>query len=505
MQPSFPRFVNNVLILTGVFGTVSSLIFALVGATDVLQTAVPGAGMGLLLLGMNTALTTTATAIVCYFFFTYFYHRFTDLQTWVISRLERAVLLYMVPDFTFEAETVNHQTKLLVEDVRELVVEMREGLGGIAQAGHPDRRGDPRPSSSRADELIARQDAQNGKTGRSAGPTGRTAQRAGRGLPAGPLGKEATVHLFRGYPDLRLNRSSTSTDTSLWPSFTDIMTVILMVFMLTMVVVIIKNADLIDQIRLSRQLQAEAEERLASNVQVLADLRVRNTDLEEAIRSSRMEIILLTDEAERLEASLDIKAAAIARLEGREGGAGGEHPADPAAAERKGRGPGERPGDDRRHPRRGRARQPRTEPADRRPAEPAGEQRSHVADPERRKERPGDGPGPAAPGFLLAGGQVPQTGAARAQFARQAGGLGAVPPDEGRATGIMLKDIGSEQWEEMSRNDLFQRLGALKERLGEELYIKIVIPDDSGLTYNEAWGFTKTVLTEFDYYYIEGW
>jgi hypothetical protein len=86
------------------------------------------------------------------------------------------------------------------------------------------------------------------------------------------------VHLFRGYPDLRMNRSSTSSDTSLWPSFTDIMTVILMVFMLTMVVVIIKNADLIDQIRLSRQLQAEAEQRLASNVQVLADLRVRNTD-----------------------------------------------------------------------------------------------------------------------------------------------------------------------------------------------------------------------------------
>jgi len=124
------------------------------------------------------------------------------------------------------------------------------------------------------------------------------------------------VHHFRGYPDLRLNRSSSSNDTSLWPSFTDIMTVILMVFMLTMVVVIIKNADLIDQIRLSRQLQADAEHRLASNTQVLADLRVRNTDLEEAIRSSRMEIILLTDEAQRLEASRDIKAAAIARLEG---------------------------------------------------------------------------------------------------------------------------------------------------------------------------------------------
>lgn len=162
IQSSFPRFVNNVLILTGVFGTVSSLIFALVGATDVLQTAVPGSGMGLLLLGMNTALTTTATAIVCYFFFTYFFHRYTDLQTWVISRLERAALLYIVPDFTYEAETVNHQTKLLVEDVRKLVFEMREGMAGMAQAvTQIDKSIRSREDQGR--ELIARQDSQNGK------------------------------------------------------------------------------------------------------------------------------------------------------------------------------------------------------------------------------------------------------------------------------------------------------------------------------------------------------
>ena len=57
----------------------------------------------------------------------------------------------------------------------------------------------------------------------------------------------------------------------------------------------------------------------------------------------------------------------------------------------------------------------------------------------------------------------------------------------------------------MSRIEMFRRLGALKERLGDELYIKVVIPEDSGLSYNEAWGFTKAVLTEFDYYYIDGW
>jgi hypothetical protein len=134
LHQSFPRFVNNVLILTGVFGTVSSLIFALVGAGDVLLASSPDAGMGLLLLGMNTALTTTATAIVCYFYFTFFFHRLTDLQTWVFSRIERADLLYMTPEFTFEPEAVNHQTKQLIEEVRHLVGNVRQGLLGIEVA-----------------------------------------------------------------------------------------------------------------------------------------------------------------------------------------------------------------------------------------------------------------------------------------------------------------------------------------------------------------------------------
>ncbi len=157
LQQSFPRFVNNVLILLGVFGTVSSLIFALVGAGDVLQASSPDAGMGLLLLGMNTALTTTATAIVCYFFFTFFFHRLNDLQTWVFSQVERAALVYMVPEFTYEPDALNHQTKLLVNDVKLLVNEMRDGLAGIEAALR-------RPAGDEDDHgaaLLAGMDKQN--------------------------------------------------------------------------------------------------------------------------------------------------------------------------------------------------------------------------------------------------------------------------------------------------------------------------------------------------------
>jgi hypothetical protein len=133
LHQSFPRFVNNVLILTGVFGTVSSLIFALIGASDVLRSALPGEGMGLMLLGMNTALTTTATAIVCFFLFTYFYQKLTDVQTFVMSRVERAVLLHVVPEFSFESETVDHQSKLLLNQLGLMVDEIRSGVATVRQ------------------------------------------------------------------------------------------------------------------------------------------------------------------------------------------------------------------------------------------------------------------------------------------------------------------------------------------------------------------------------------
>jgi hypothetical protein len=312
------------------------------------------------------------------------------------------------------------------------------------------------------------------------------------------------VHQFRGYPDLRLNRSSPGQDTAFWPSFTDIMTVILMVFMLTMVVVIIKNADLIDQIRLSRRLQAEAEARLASNAQVLVDLRVRNTDLEEAIRSARMEIILLSDEAQKLESGLDIKAAAIARLEGEK-----EELAENIRL----------------------IRLQLTEKEEelagaqamigglRDEAERANRQLSlQIADLLSKLEKN------EATLLTLSdeNSDLEMTLARQRQDfssledkylklvrpARSSMGKQVASVQYRRNDGqfqYLLKDLGADQWEQMSRVELFRRLGALKKRLGDQLYIKIVIPDDSGLSYNEAWGFTKTVLSEFDYYYIEGW
>lgn len=51
------------------------------------------------------------------------------------------------------------------------------------------------------------------------------------------------------------------------------------------------------------------------------------------------------------------------------------------------------------------------------------------------------------------------------------------------------------------RTELTRILGRLRQEYGEDLYVRVVIPSDSGLTYDEAWRFTREMLTEYDYYY----
>ncbi len=126
LYQSYPRFVNNILILSGVFGTIISLILALTGASTVLKTSVAGQGMWLIIHGMNIALTTTATAIVCFFFFTFFYHKLTDVQTSVFGRVEDAVITHIVPEFTFEREAVEYKTNELLSSLEDTLREIKQ-------------------------------------------------------------------------------------------------------------------------------------------------------------------------------------------------------------------------------------------------------------------------------------------------------------------------------------------------------------------------------------------
>ncbi len=312
------------------------------------------------------------------------------------------------------------------------------------------------------------------------------------------------MHQFRGFNDLRVNRQNQSSDTSIWPSFTDIMTVILMVFMLTMVVVIIKNADLINQIRLSRSLQAESETALRNNVQVMADLRLRNTDLEAAVRTARMEIILLSDEMQRLDDSLEIKAAAIARLAGEK-----EEleenlrlirmqmvEKDQALENAQAMIGGIRDEANR---------------ANRELSLQLAELLSQLEENETTMLSLTDQKTDLELALArqrkdfssLEDKYLKLVRPARSSMGKQVVSVQFLNVDG--EPKYLLKDLGKTTWNPLPKDVLFARLELLREQLGTDLYIKVVIPDDSGLSYNEAWNFTKTILSRFDYYYTDGW
>ena len=68
---------------------------------------------------------------------------------------------------------------------------------------------------------------------------------------------------------------------------------------------------------------------------------------------------------------------------------------------------------------------------------------------------------------------------------------------------IRIRDMDEESYQTVNRKQLHQQLSELKEKHAGKLYVKVIIPDDSGLSYNEAWGFTFDLLKKYDYYHQE--
>jgi chromosome segregation ATPase len=65
---------------------------------------------------------------------------------------------------------------------------------------------------------------------------------------------------------------------------------------------------------------------------------------------------------------------------------------------------------------------------------------------------------------------------------------------------IRFKDSGAKSYTVVSEKQLHKTLRRLKKKHPNKLYIKIVIPNESGLTYNEAWTFMNDLLQKYDYY-----
>ncbi len=66
---------------------------------------------------------------------------------------------------------------------------------------------------------------------------------------------------------------------------------------------------------------------------------------------------------------------------------------------------------------------------------------------------------------------------------------------------IKLKPGPDASYKTVTKSELHKVLEGLKKKHNTDLYLKIIIPKTSGLSYNEAWKFTSNLQRKYDYYH----
>ena len=64
-----------------------------------------------------------------------------------------------------------------------------------------------------------------------------------------------------------------------------------------------------------------------------------------------------------------------------------------------------------------------------------------------------------------------------------------------------IRDGSNDSFATTTRREMKKMLAVLKDKYGKELYVKVIIPENSGLSYSDAWRFTTEMQRAYDYYY----
>lgn len=306
-----------------------------------------------------------------------------------------------------------------------------------------------------------------------------------------------------GFVDLRSDSGAGRVSDNFWPSFTDIMMVVVMIFMIASTVLVLRNWELVDELRATMEAEREAaemarsmtqtnatlEEQLAQAQQRVADLnlalmeaRARNEQLTEARGALQEQVRVLESDKRALSAQLQSETRTRQTAE--------EALADLRSQFTELRGRYQELGQ--------RLESTREALAS---AEQVAAQRleqvnrlQEQRDQERRQRQD-----------LVAQYSDLKTRYDRlVRPARSPEGKYVVEVRYRKVEGearVGIKEPEHGQFRQVSRQALHERLAQLQEGHPDELYVKIVIPEDSGLSYTEAWRFTKDVLEKYDYYY----
>ncbi len=306
-----------------------------------------------------------------------------------------------------------------------------------------------------------------------------------------------------GFVDLRTSAEAARGSDNFWPSFTDIMMVVVMIFLITSVIVVLRNWELVTELRQSIEAEQRAAEIARSATQTSQTLEEQLAYAEQEIAVLRMMLMQSTEKNERQARLLTEREQRLALLESEVSGLRG-----------------------------------RFESTERRAAELESdleETRTRYsqleesfATQEARLQSTRDELTALEERYSIQSAELSRLQQSGSMTSRELTELQGeydslkakydklVRPartpkgkflvevryeKRGDAYRIGLKEPGRKGYQSLTRQQMDERLAVLKREHPGKLYVKIIIPADSGLSYTEAWKFTKHVLESYDYYY----
>ncbi|HIP52489.1 MAG TPA: hypothetical protein EYH03_00560 [Chromatiales bacterium] len=309
----------------------------------------------------------------------------------------------------------------------------------------------------------------------------------------------------QGFIDLRLNRQETLNEESFWPSFTDIMTVIVMIFLLSMVVLLIRNMELVKQLRATMEAERTAAELARTTGEEKESLALRLHSAESELSALRMQLMRMEEQREQQEAAIASQVRQISQLTQTRDDLYRKND----ELQRQNIGLTDKISSMERTVTGMRTDMDTLRNRHQITLSELEELRRSYNDRERELE--------------LAQARLTESDSALATLrseyssletkynklirpARTASGKYVVEVRYQKINGesrIAIKEPGRTAYQSTTRKDLHARLSKLKERYPKDLYVKVIIPKKSGLTYNEAYSFTTELHKKYDYYFQE--
>ena len=117
-----------------------------------------------------------------------------------------------------------------------------------------------------------------------------------------------------GFTDLRLNRQEGQVQESFWPSFTDIMTTVVMIFLIALVVLLVRNMELVSQLRSTMEAERIAAELARATGEEKDSLAVALHTAEQNMQQLRLEVMRMEDRGIERETVIAEQLAAISAL-----------------------------------------------------------------------------------------------------------------------------------------------------------------------------------------------